>query len=86
MRNTPRFFPTDLHPGARRVYAAATGFFVALFAALVWPVYPAFGRIRPLVLGMPLSLFYVVVLLVAGFLALLLLFLWEGRRQRDRRR
>lgn len=79
MRKTPRFFPRRLDPDARLVYGVVTAFFVGLFLALIWPVYPAFGTIRPLVLGIPLSLFYVVVLLVAGFLALLLLYLWEGR-------
>ena len=86
MRRTPRFFPSRLEPEARGVYGAVTAFFVLLFLALIWPVYPTFGTIRPLILGIPLSLFYVVVLLVAGFLALLVLFLWEDARGGTRTR
>lgn len=76
----PRFVPRDLPPGPRRVYLAATVFFVAVFVALVWPVYPNFASVRPFVLGMPFSLVYVVILLVAAFGALLGLYLWEDRR------
>lgn len=76
----PRFVPRDLPPGPRRVYVAATIFFVAVFVALVWPVYPNFASVRPFVLGMPFSLVYVVILLLAAFGALLGLYLWEDRR------
>ena len=62
------------------MYLAVTVFFVALFVGLVWPVYPVFATVRPFVLGIPFSLAYVVILLLAGFAALLGLYLWEGRR------
>lgn len=45
--------------------------------AMIWPVYPYFSRIEPMVLGMPFSLFYLIVVLVVSFLALITLFLWE---------
>ena len=80
MRETPRFFPTDLSARERRIYGALTLFFVLVFLALTWPVYALFSGIRPLVLGMPFSLFYVVVVLVVSFLVLLGLYLWEDRR------
>lgn len=87
MTRRPRMFPSDLPPRERRVYRAATVFFVALFVALIWPVYPVFSGIRPFVLGVPLSLAYVVCLLLLGFGVLLGLFAWEGRRlDRDGRR
>lgn len=76
----PRIFPSHLSRRERVVYRAVTVFFVALFVALIWPVYGIFAGIRPLVLGVPLSLAYVVCLLLAGFAVLLALFLWEGRR------
>lgn len=38
--------------------------------ALVWPVYPLFGSAFPLVLGLPLSLAWVVLWLVVTFVAL----------------
>lgn len=83
MRRTPRFFPSDLPPRERRVYGAVTAFFLVVFVASIWPVYPLFAGIRPMVLGIPFSLFYVIVLLLVAFLVLLGLFLWEGRRGID---
>lgn len=79
-RGAPRLFPTHLEPGERRVYAAVALFYLATTVALVWPVYARFGSIRPMVLGMPFSLVYVVLWVLASFLVLLALFLWEGRR------
>jgi len=76
----PRIFPSHLSPRERVVYRVATLFFVVLFFALIWPVYPRFAGIRPLILGMPLSLAYVVGLVLVSFFGLLALFLWEGRR------
>ncbi len=52
-------------------------FFLFAFAALIWPIYPLFGGARPLILGMPQSLFYVACWLVASFLVLLALYLYE---------
>ena len=85
MRRSPRFFPSDLPPGPRRVYLAATAFFAATFVALVWPVYPLFAGIRPRILGLPLSLAWVTGWVVAGFLVLAAVHLWEGRRGEDGR-
>ena len=83
MDRRPRIFPSRLSRRERRVYRGVTLFFVALFAALIWPVYPLFSGIRPMILGVPLSLAYVVLLVLASFGALLGLFLWEGRRGID---
>lgn len=74
-----RLFPSDLDGRRRRVYRAVLAFYLAATAGLVWPVYAAFGGIRPAVLGIPFSLFYVIVWVVASFLVLLGLYLWEGR-------
>lgn len=76
----PRFVPRDLPDGPRRVYLAATVFFLAVFAALVWPLYASVATIRPFVLGMPFSLAHVVIVLLAAFGVLLALYVWEGRR------
>lgn len=80
MRTSPRLFPSGLSRRERRSYRAVLLFFVVALAALLWPVYPLFGGIRPMVLGMPFSLYYVTVWLVGSFLVLLGVFLWEGRR------
>ena len=78
MRNAPRFFSRSLTAGQRRTYRTVTILFVAIFLALVWPVYPFFAGIRPMVLGIPLSLFYVVALVALSFFTVLGLYLWEG--------
>lgn len=83
MRRSPRFLPSDLPPGARRVYVGATLFFAVTFVALVWPVYSLFAGIRPRILGLPLSLTWVVGWVVAGFLVLAAVHLWEGRRDEE---
>jgi hypothetical protein len=45
----------------------------------MWPIYPLFSDIRPILFGMPLSLFYLVLVIAAVFSVMLALFLWEGR-------
>ena len=42
--------------------------------ALVWPVYPAFGHVRPYVLGLPFSFAWVVGWLLIVFVALVLFY------------
>lgn len=80
MRQTPRIFPSDLDAGERRVYGGLTLFFCLVFLALSWPVYALFSDIRPLILGMPLSLAYIVGVLILSFLVLVALYRWEDRR------
>jgi hypothetical protein len=75
----PRLFSTHLAPGQRRVYQVALAFFFGVFLAMIWPVVTLFSRVRPLILGLPFFLFYLTVLLVASFLVLLGLYLWEER-------
>ena len=62
------------------IHKAAIVFFTILFAAMMWPIHPLFSRIDPMVLGVPFSLFYLIVLIAVCFLALLGLYLWEKRR------
>lgn len=78
MRRGPRFVPSDLEPGERRVYLGATAVLVVVFCALVWPVYSLFAGLRPFVLGVPFSLAWVVGWLLVSFLTLLAVYLWEG--------
>jgi hypothetical protein len=59
---------------------AAIVFFTLLFAAMMWPIHPFFSRIDPVVLGLPFSLFYLIVLIAICFLALLGLYLWDKRQ------
>jgi len=71
-------FQADTNLGHRR---RRTIFLVlsSLIASMVlWPVFPRFAGIFPLVLGLPLSLAWVVLALLAMFSALLGLFLTEN--------
>ena len=54
-------------------------FFIVIFLATMWPIYPAFNRIFPFVFGIPFSLFYVVSLTALSFLGLLTFHFWVGR-------
>jgi hypothetical protein len=59
---------------------ATVVYFTGVLIALLWPVYPFFSQIFPLVLGVPFGLFYIVFLLILSFLVLLILYLWEDRK------
>lgn len=52
------------------------GFWVALVVLLlsIWPLYPWLAGIRPLVLGMPFSMFWLVVMIATVFFTFLTLF------------
>jgi len=82
MRPKPRLFSTTLSSFERLVYGAVTLLFVATFFATMWPIYPVFSRIRPFVLGVPFSLFYLLVLVGLCFGSMLALYLWEDRTGR----
>ncbi|HSF19721.1 MAG TPA: hypothetical protein VLK65_29640 [Vicinamibacteria bacterium] len=56
----------------------AAVFCIIAFLATMWPIYPLFSRVFPLVLGMPFSLFYLVTILVTVFFVMLGLYLWES--------
>jgi hypothetical protein len=78
-----KLFSSHLTRRQRLVYGAVVAFYVVLFFAMVPPVYSVFNRARPLVLGMPLSLFYLAVIIVSSFAVLLALFVWENRNEGD---
>lgn len=69
-------------PARRRAQVAITVFFIVVFLALMWPVYPLFSRIHPWVLGLPFSLAYLLVILVLTFAVLLFFYLWETGKGR----
>ena len=77
----PRILSSRLEPAVRRVYRAVLLFFVFIFLAMVWPVVTQFSHARPLVFGLPFFLFYLTALLITSFIVLLVLFLWEARRE-----
>ncbi len=73
--NEPR--PTARSSRRRAVSFAVALFYVLLFAALVWPIYPRFATIEPRVLEMPFGFFYVVAALLLSFAVLFAFYVWE---------
>ena len=53
-------------------------FFIIIFFATMWPVYPMFNRIRPFIFGIPFSLFYVFGLTLLSFTVLLVFHIRVG--------
>ena len=74
-------FGSRLARRQRRVYGAVVAFYAVAVLGVTWPVYSWFSRPRPIVLGMPFSLFYLACFVVASFLVLLALFRWELRHE-----
>ena len=74
-----RLFSQRLNPCLRSLYRAILVFYALVTLALIWPVATLFSQVRPLVLGMPLSLFAIAFLIVTSFSVLITLFIWEGR-------
>ncbi len=74
-----RIFSTALNKIERRIYGTVTIVVIGTFLATMWPIYPLFSRIRPFVLGMPASLFYLLVLVFLVFFSLLALYRWEDK-------
>jgi hypothetical protein len=70
-------FPPGTSPGKKRRRILFAVAYLAVAASLVWPIYPMFSGIHPLVLGLPLSLAWIVLALFVGFAALLALYLTE---------
>jgi len=49
--------------------------FILLQLGLIWPVYPLFSGIEPMILGLPLSFAWIIFMLIGCFLLLLWYFL-----------
>ena len=67
-------FRPGTDPAKRRRRQVFLGIYVLVAALLVWPVFPLFSGIRPLILGLPLSLAWVVLALTVMFGALVWLY------------
>ena len=75
-----RIFSTALNKVERRVYGTVTIIVIGTFLGTMWPIYPLCRRITPFVLGIPASLFYLLVLVFLVFFSLLALYRWEDKR------
>lgn len=70
-------FPPGTPPAKKRRRRLFVAVYLAVVAMLVWPVYPVFSGVYPLILGLPLSLAWVVLALAISFVALAALYLTE---------
>lgn len=70
-------FSSDVSPQRRRRRLAFIAVMALALVALIWPVYPVFGDVRPLILGLPLSLAWVILWLTVSFGALVWLYRTE---------
>lgn len=70
-------FPPGTSPARKRRRLLFVAVYLAVVAMLVWPVYPVFSGVFPLILGLPLSLAWVVLALALSFAALVVLYLTE---------
>ncbi|MCP4662089.1 MAG: hypothetical protein GY856_42340 [bacterium] len=70
-------FAPGTSPGKKRRRLLFVAVYLVVAGALIWPIYPQFSGIFPLILGLPFSLAWMVMALVIGFCAVLWLFLSE---------
>ena len=67
-------FRPGTDPARRRRRLSFLAVYVLVAAMLVWPVFPRFSGVQPLILGLPFSLAWVLLALGVIFAALLWLF------------
>lgn len=70
-------FPPKTSPAKKTKRLTFVAFYLLVAAALVWPVYPVMAGKIPSLLGLPPSFAWAVIVLAAGFAALLTLYLTE---------
>ena len=70
--------------GRRNVACAYIVFLVAAFILMTVPVFTFADRVEPITLGLPFNLFWIVLVELAAFLAILGFYLFEhgGREQK----
>ena len=73
------FFPRPSSPSQRRRRYLFLAAWIGISSLLVWPVYPLFAAVKPLIAGLPLSLAWVLLAMVLMCASLLWLFLGDER-------
>lgn len=70
MRKTSNIERAHGGPARKRRRRVAVGIFALAFVAILWPVYPYFAGVRPFILGLPLSLAWLLLWLAVVFATL----------------
>lgn len=81
--NGLQFFQDKTPPAQRRRRFVFLAAWTVISGLLIWPVYPFFAGVRPLVAGLPLSLAWVLMNMVLMCAFLLWLFLGDERETRE---
>ncbi len=68
------FFPHNTPPERRRRRFVFVAILLVTAVALIWPIYPVFSSAFPLILGLPLSLAWIVLWLAVMMTALIWLY------------
>ena len=79
MKSGPMLFKPGTPARTRRRRLIFLAVWLLAAAMLLWPVYPQFSGIEPLVLGLPLGLAWVISAILVVFFALLWLYLGEDQ-------
>ena len=74
------FFPRQTTPSQRRRRYIFLAAWITISGMLVWPIYPLFAGVRPLVAGLPLSLAWILLAMVLMCAFLFWLFLGEEQK------
>ncbi len=54
---------------------------IIMFWATMWPGYPLFSGIEPMILGLPLSFAWVILWVIIGFLCMLALYFSDNKEE-----
>lgn len=76
-----RFFSNTASPEKKRRRLIFVAVYLVAGAMIQWPIYPLFAQPEPFILGLPLSMAWVIAALALGFGALL--WLYRGEPQED---
>lgn len=77
-----RLFPEGMPRPVRRAYIGYLIYFIVLVLCTVWPIYLIGNRVEPYVLGMPFSMFWIVLVLGASLAGLFHLYRFERKREK----
>lgn len=77
VKSGPMLFKPGTPEPVRRRRLIFLAVWLAAAAMLLWPVYPIFSAVEPLVLGLPLGFAWVIAAILVVFFGLLWLYLGE---------